>query len=211
MDTPLMASLYERFVLPRVLDFAMRQEPIRRQRVKVVPRATGRVLEIGIGSGRNLPFYDRGKVDSVIGLEPSAELRAMAERRARESGIDVEWIPLGSERIPLGDASVDTVLTTYTLCTIPGLDSALGEMRRVLRPGGRLLFSEHGQAPDADVRRWQDRLNPLWNRIGGGCNLNRPIADLVRRAGFEPEDIESAYLPGPRPMTWTTWGSALRA
>ncbi|MFM7736221.1 MAG: class I SAM-dependent methyltransferase, partial [Alphaproteobacteria bacterium] len=168
-------------------------------------------LEIGIGSGRNLPFYDRGKVDSVIGLEPSAELRAMAERRARESGIDVEWIPLGSERIPLGDESVDTVLTTYTLCTIPGLDSALGEMRRVLRPGGRLLFSEHGQAPDADVRRWQDRLNPLWNRIGGGCNLNRPIADLVRRAGFEPEDIESAYLPGPRPMTWTTWGSALRA
>lgn len=206
-----MASLYERFVLPRVLDFAMRQEPIRRQRVKVVPRATGRVLEIGIGSGRNLPFYDRRKVDSVIGLEPSAELRAMAERRARESGIDVEWIPLGSERIPLGDASVDTVLTTYTLCTIPGLDSAFGEMRRVLRPGGRLLFSEHGQAPDADVRRWQDRLNPLWNRIGGGCNLNRPIADLVRRAGFEPEDIESAYLPGPRPMTWTTWGSALRA
>lgn len=206
-----MASFYERLVLPRLLDFAMRQEPIRRQRAKVVPRATGRVLEVGIGSGRNLPFYDRTRVSSVIGLEPSPELRAMAEERAREAGLDVEWIPLGGESIPLDDASVDTVLTTYTLCTIGGVERALGEMRRVLRPGGLLLFSEHGRAPDADVRRWQDRLNPLWQRIGGGCNLNRPIADLVSRAGFEPQDLESMYVPGPRPMTWTTWGSALRA
>jgi len=206
-----MPSLYERHVLPRMLDFVMRQEPIMRQRAKVVPRASGRVLEIGIGSGLNLSFYDRTKVESVVGLDPSPELRAMAERRAREAGLDVEWIPLGGESIPLDDASVDTVLTTYTLCTIPGVERALGEMRRVLRPGGRLLFSEHGRAPDEGVRRWQDRLNPLWKRIGGGCNLNRPVEEMVRRGGFEPEDLQAMYLPGPRPMTWTTWGSALRA
>lgn len=204
-------GLYERFVLPRVLDFAMRQEPIMRQRAKVVPRAAGRVLEIGIGSGLNLAFYDRSRVDSLVGLDPSPELRAIAERRAREAGIDVEWIPLGGESIPLDEASVDTVLTTYTLCTIPGVERALGEMRRVLRPGGRLLFSEHGRAPDPGVKRWQDRLNPLWNRIGGGCNLNRPVEEMVRRGGFEPEAIEALYLPGPRPLTYTTWGSALRA
>ena len=206
-----MASLYDRFVLPKMLDFVMRQEPIMRQRAKVVPRATGRVLEIGIGSGLNLAFYDRDKIDSVVGLDPSPELRAMAERRAREAGLDVEWIPLGGESIPLDDASVDTVLTTYTLCTIPGVERALGEMHRVLRPGGRLLFSEHGRAPDEGVRRWQDRLNPLWKRFAGGCNLNRPVEELVRRAGFEPEGLEAMYLPGPRPMTHTTWGSALRA
>ncbi len=206
-----MPSLYERHVLPRMLDFVMRQEPIMRQRAKVVPRASGRVLEIGIGSGLNLSFYDRTKVESVVGLDPSPELRAMAERRAREAGLDVEWIPLGGESIPLDDASVDTVLTTYTLCTIPGVERALGEMRRVLRPGGRLLFSEHGRAPDEGVRRWQDRLNPLWKRIGGGCNLNRPVEEMVRRGGFEPEDLQAMYLPGPRPMTFTTWGSALRA
>lgn len=204
-------GLYERFVLPKVLDFAMRQEPIMRQRAKVVPRAAGRVLEIGIGSGLNLAFYDRSRVDSLVGLDPSPELRAIAERRAREAGIDVEWIPLGGESIPLDEASVDTVLTTYTLCTIPGVERALGEMRRVLRPGGRLLFSEHGRAPDPGVKRWQDRLNPLWNRIGGGCNLNRPVEEMVRRGGFEPEAIEALYLPGPRPLTYTTWGSALRA
>ncbi|MBU6280890.1 methyltransferase domain-containing protein [bacterium] len=204
-------GLYERFVLPRVLDFAMRQEPIMRQRAKVVPRAAGRVLEIGIGSGLNLAFYDRSRVDSLVGLDPSPELRAIAERRAREAGIDVEWIPLGGESIPLDEASVDTVLTTYTLCTIPAVERALGEMRRVLRPGGRLLFSEHGRAPDPGVKRWQDRLNPLWNRIGGGCNLNRPVEEMVRRGGFEPEAIEALYLPGPRPLTYTTWGSALRA
>ena len=206
-----MASFYERHVLPKVLDFAMRQEPIMRQRAKIVPRARGRVLEIGIGSGLNLSFYDRTRVDSVVGLDPSPELRAFAERRAREAGIDVEWIPLGGESIPLDDASVDTVLTTYTLCTIPGVERALGEMRRVLRPDGHLLFSEHGRAPDAAVRRWQNRLNPLWKRIGGGCNLNRPVADLVRQAGFEPESLEATYLPGPRPMTFTTWGAARRA
>jgi len=205
------ASFYERHVLPPVLDFVMRQEPIMRQRAKVVPEATGRVLEIGIGSGLNLALYDRDRVEAIIGLDPSSELREMARTRAREAGLDVEWIPLGGESIPLGDASVDTVVSTYTMCTIPGIERALAEMRRVLRPGGRLLFSEHGRAPDEGVRRWQDRLNPLWRRIGGGCNLNRPIDLLIRDAGFDLSRLDTMYVPGPRPMTWTYWGSATPA
>jgi ubiquinone/menaquinone biosynthesis C-methylase UbiE len=205
------ASFYERHVLPPVLDFVMRQEPIMRQRAKVVPEATGRVLEIGIGSGLNLALYDRDRVEAIIGLDPSSELREMARTRAREAGLDVEWIPLGGESIPLGDASVDTVVSTYTMCTIPGIERALAEMRRVLRPGGRLLFSEHGRAPDEGVRRWQDRLNPLWRRIGGGCNLNRPIDVLIRDAGFDLSRLDTMYVPGPRPMTWTYWGSATPA
>jgi ubiquinone/menaquinone biosynthesis C-methylase UbiE len=204
-------GLYERFLLPKVLDFAMRQEPIARQRAKVVPLATGRVLEIGIGSGLNLSFYDRAKLAKLWGLDPSLELQKVARKRAAEAGIDVEFLALSGEAIPLDDASVDTVVTTYTLCTIPDAPRALGEMRRVLRPGGQLLFSEHGRAPDASVVRWQDRLNPVWKKIGGGCNLNRPMAELIGDAGFAVRSLQTMYLPGPRPMTFTYWGSAERA
>ncbi|HZR82378.1 MAG TPA: class I SAM-dependent methyltransferase [Candidatus Binatia bacterium] len=206
-----MPSLYERYLLPRILDFAMRQKPIMRQRDKVVPLARGRVLEIGMGSGLNLAYYDRGKLEKLWGLEPSPELRAVAERRAREAGVSVEFVGLTGESIPLDDASVDTVVTTYTLCTIPDAERALLEMRRVLRPAGQLLFSEHGLAPDAPVARWQDRLNPLWRRIAGGCNLNRPIDELVRGAGFAIDPIDTMYLPGPRPFTFNYWGTATRA
>jgi ubiquinone/menaquinone biosynthesis C-methylase UbiE len=201
-------GVYERFVLPRVLDFAMRQEPISRQRAKVVPLASGRVLEIGIGSGLNLRYYERSRVEKLWGLDPSLELQKVARRRATEAGIDVEFLALSSESIPLDDASVDTVVTTYTLCTIPDAPRALQEMRRVLRPGGRMLFSEHGRAPDEGVKRWQDRLNPVWKKIGGGCNLNRPMADLIADAGFALRGLETMYLPGPRPMTYTYWGAA---
>jgi ubiquinone/menaquinone biosynthesis C-methylase UbiE len=201
-------GVYERFVLPRVLDFAMRQEPISRQRAKVVPLASGRVLEIGIGSGLNLRYYERSRVEKLWGLDPSLELQRVARRRATEAGIDVEFLALSSESIPLDDASVDTVVTTYTLCTIPDAPRALQEMRRVLRPGGRMLFSEHGRAPDEGVKRWQDRLNPVWKKIGGGCNLNRPMADLIADAGFALRGLETMYLPGPRPMTYTYWGAA---
>jgi ubiquinone/menaquinone biosynthesis C-methylase UbiE len=203
-----MASLYERFLLPRILDFAMRQKPIMRQRAKVVPLARGRVLEVGLGSGLNLSFYDRSQVETLLGLEPSPELRRRAEERARAAGVSVDFIGLDGQEIPLADKSVDTVVTTYTLCTIPDVMRALGEMRRVLVPGGALLFSEHGRAPDPSVVRWQDRLNPLWKRIGGGCNLNRPVGEMLERAGFTLERFDSMYLPGPRPMTYTSWGTA---
>jgi ubiquinone/menaquinone biosynthesis C-methylase UbiE len=204
-------GLYDRYVLPKVLDFAMRQKPITLQRQKVVPQASGRVLEIGIGSGLNLAFYDCTRVKKLLGLDPSEELRRLARERARAANVDVEFLGLPSEQIPLEDASVDTVLSTYTLCTIPDVARALGEMRRVLAPGGVLIFSEHGRAPDASVQRWQNRLDGVWGKIAGGCHLNRSIADLIGGAGFQIDSLDTMYLPGPRPFTYTFWGRASRA
>lgn len=201
-------SFYDRHILPHVINLACGMKPIRYQRKKVVPQARGRVLEIGIGSGLNLPFYDPAKVEMLWGLEPADEIRRMAEKAAIASPFPVEFIGLPGETIPLDAGSVDTVVTTYTLCTIPDAVAALREMRRVLKPGGQLLFSEHGRAPDAAVRRWQDRLTPLWKRIGGGCHLNRDIPELLRQGGFALPWLETMYIPGPRPMSFTYWGAA---
>jgi len=204
-------GLYSRYVLPRLLDLAMRDKPIMRQRAKVVPLAQGRVLEIGVGSGLNLSFYDKSKVDKVVGLDPSAELNVMARKRAAEAGIDVDWLALSSEKIPLPDSSIDSIVITYTMCTIPDVHSALLEMRRVMKPGSRMHFSEHGIAPDASVRRWQNRLNPVWGRIAGGCNINRNVPKMLEDAGLHIDEIETMYLPGPRPLTFNYWGSASKA
>ena len=204
-------GLYERWVLPRLLDYAMRQPPIPKQREKVVPQARGEVLEIGIGSGLNLAYYDKGRITRLWGVDPSMELRRKAVERAQEAEIDVEFIGLTGESIPLEDQSVDTVVTTFTLCTIPDPASALGEMYRVLRPGGELLFAEHGRAPDPDVRRLQDRINPIWKRFAGGCNLNRAIDSLVGDAGFDVQSLDKEYLPGPRIATFNYWGRGVRS
>lgn len=204
-------GLYDRYLLPKLLDFAMRQKPIMMQRQKVVPQAQGRVLEIGIGSGLNLGFYDRSRVAKLWGLDPSEELRRIAGERARAAGMDVEFLGLPGEQIPLEDASVDTVVSTYTLCTIPDVARALREMRRVLAPGGALVFSEHGRAPDESVARWQNRLDGMWGRVAGGCHLNREITALIRDAGFRIDALDTMYLPGPRPFTYTFWGRAARA
>jgi ubiquinone/menaquinone biosynthesis C-methylase UbiE len=204
-------GLYDRYVLPRMLDFTMRMEPIMRQRAKVVPLARGRVLEIGIGSGLNLSFYDKSKVQTVVGLDPSPELNVMAKKRASEAGIDVDWLALSSETIPLPDSSVDSIVITYTMCTIPDVHSALLEMRRVLKPGAMMHFSEHGLAPDASVRKWQNRLNSTWGKLAGGCNINRSVPTMLDDAGFRVEKIDTMYLPGPRPFTFTYWGSASKA
>lgn len=201
-------GFYDRHVLPHVINLACGVKPIRYQRQKVVPQAEGRVLEVGIGSGLNLPFYDPSKVEKLWGLEPAEEIRRMAEKKAAGAGFPVEFIGLPGEAIPLDAGSVDTVVTTYTLCTIPDAVAALREMHRVLRPGGRLLFSEHGRAPDAAVRRWQARLNPLWTRIAGGCRLDRDIPELLRAGGFAVDRLETMYVPGPRPLTFTYWGAA---
>ena len=204
-------GLYSRHVLPRIIDRTLQDRPMMRQRAKVVPLAHGRVLEVGIGSGLNLSFYDKGKVDKVVGLDPSPELQMKARRRAAEAGIEVEWLTLSGEKIPLPDGSVDSIVVTYTLCTIPDAHSALLEMRRVLKRGACLYFSEHGAAPDASVRKWQERLNPLWRRISGGCNMNRNIPKMLEDAGLQIESIDTIYLPGLRPLTYNYWGSASRA
>ena len=172
----------------------------------MIGAAEGQVIEIGIGSGLNLPFY-RPVVKEILAIEPAPKLVTMA-RRASRPEIRIKFIEASAEAIPIEDHSVDTVVTTWTLCTIPQAATALAEMRRVLRPGGRLLFVEHGLAPDASVRRWQDRLNPAWRRISGGCNLNRPIQAMIESAGFQIDRVETGYMPGPKPMAFIYEGSA---
>ena len=201
-------GIYERFVLPRLVDFVCARKPQMRQRPAVVSAASGEVLEIGFGSGLNLPFYDPGKVARLRALEPSDEMRSMARRRLENVPFPVEELVASAEEIPLADHSVDTVLVTYTLCTIPDAGRALAEMRRVLRAGGRLLFCEHGAAPDGEVLRWQNRLNPIWKRLSGGCNLNRPIPQLLETHGFRLREMTGEYVPGWRPGSFTYCGSA---
>ena len=205
-------GLYDRYLLPPLLSAAMSAKPITYQRRKVVPRAEGRVLEIGFGAGHNLPFYDATKVTHLWALEPSYEMRARAAERVAASPLAIEFLDLPSETIPLDGSAVDTVLVTYTLCTIPDVMKALGEMRRVLKPDGRMIFCEHGEAPDAGVKRWQERLTPVWKAIGGGCHLGRPIPRLIRDAGFRVDGLETMYLPGtPRFAGFNYWGMAARA
>ncbi len=199
---------YERHVLPWLVDLACSVRPVRRQRQKVVPLARGRVLEIGIGTGLNLAHYDRAVVETIVGLDPGVEMHPLARRRSRNAGLAVELVGLSAERIPFDDGSFDTVLVTYALCTIPDPLAALREMRRVLRPGGRLVFCEHGRAPDASVRRWQDRLTPVWGKLAGGCRLNRDIPALLGQAGFRSADLQQRYLAGPRALTYNYWGTA---
>ena len=202
-------GFYNRHILPRLLNAAMSARPITHQRRKVVPRAEGRVLEVGFGAGHNLPHYDASKVTHLWALEPAKEMRERAAERVAASPIEVEFLDLPGEQIPLDDEAADTVLITYTLCSIPDVHKALGEMRRVLKPQGSMIFCEHGEAPDANVKRWQDRLTPVWKAIGGGCHLGRPIPGLIRDAGFRVDDMETMYLPGtPRFAGFNYWGTA---
>lgn len=194
-------SLYNSYVLPRLIAGAMRDRRFTPYRQRLLAGVEGRVLEIGAGSGVNLPFYS-DRATEILGLEPHPKLRAMAE------GAGLRVIQGSAEAIPLDGASVDTVVSTWTICSIPDADAALREMRRVLRPGGRLLFVEHGLAPDAGVQRWQHRLTPLWKHIAGGCHLDRDIPELIRSAGFKIERLDTGHMQGPRPMTFMSEGSA---
>ena len=177
-------GFYSRHILPVLLDAAMDNKPITYQRKKVVPKAEGRVLEVGFGTGLNLAFYDPAKVTHLWALEPAAEVRARAAKRLAANTIPIEFLDLPGEQIPLEDNAADTVLITYTMCSIPDVAAALGQMRRVLKPGGRMLFCEHGKAPDASVERWQHRIEPVWKKIAGGCHLARPIPAADQRCGL---------------------------
>lgn len=199
---------YDKYVLPKLVHFTCGLKPTMRQREKVVPLARGRVLEVGAGSGLNFGFYDHTRVGKVWALDPSPELLRVARDAAAAAPFEVEFLGLPIEDVPLENDSVDTVLLTYTLCTIPDTTSALRQMSRVLRPGGELIFCEHGAAPDARVRRWQNRLNPVWRRLSGGCELNRSIPALIADGGFRIASLETMYIPGWRPASFNYWGTA---
>jgi SAM-dependent methyltransferase len=202
-------SLYEKYILPRFINCACGTKPITYQRRKVVPMASGQILEIGIGTGLNLQHYDPEKVEKVIGLDPSVASWELARKNNPDIEFPLEFIGLPGEEIPLDENSIDTVLVTFSLCTIPDPVKALEGMRRVLKPGGQLIFAEHGKAPDANVRKWQDRINPFWQVIAGGCQLNRDIPDLLNQGGFSITKMNTMYLPStPRIAGFNYWGIA---
>ena len=203
-------SLYEKYVLPKFLNCACGSKPVARQRERVVPLAEGKVLEIGIGSGLNLPFYDKTKVDEIWGLDPSEELSEMARAVAIQEGMEVNFISSGAEEIPLPDDHFDSVLITYTMCTIPEVIRANTEIRRVLKNQGKMIFCEHGAAPDDNIRKWQKRINPFWGKIAGGCNIDRNIPSLIQDSGFDIIEIEEMYLPNtPKIAGYNFWGYAV--
>ena len=201
-------GFYDKYLLPKLVHFACGQKPTMKQREKVIPLAEGLVLEIGIGSGLNIPFYDPEKVDHLWGIDPSREMWVIAKKNAKEHHLDAEFMESVAESIPLDDNAADTVVMTYTLCTIPDAYAALNDIRRVLKPGGRLIFCEHGEAPDEDVRRWQHRINPVWSKLAGGCNLNRPIPAYLEESGFNSNDMQTMYVPGWKPACFNYWGTA---
>lgn len=205
-------GFYETHILPHLLDKACSLASVTELRQQLVPQCQGTVLEVGMGSGLNLPFYDPARVDKLYGLEPSEAMRRKARHPIARAPLPVDWLGLPGEAIPLEDESVDTLLLTFTLCTIPDWHKALEQMHRVLRPDGQLLFLEHGQCPDVGVRTWQDRLTPVWKKLAGGCHLNRPIAELLSRGGFAIEKLENFYLPKtPRLAGYLYMGRALKA
>ena len=204
-----MASLYDRLVLPRLLKCACSAPPIMKQRAKIVPSAEGRVLELGIGMGLNLGLYDASKVESVTGVDPAPELRAIAEAAPRDPRLSVRVENGTAEALPFEAGSFDCVVCTFTLCSVHTPSTALAEARRVLKPGGRFLYCEHGLAPDADVAKWQRRIEPVWKHIAGGCHLARPVTSAIEAAGFTVRRRESMYLPRtPRFAGWNEWGEA---
>ncbi len=202
-------GFYDRRILPHIIHLVCGSAKIKAERLKVVPQAEGQVLEIGMGSGHNLALYDQDKVEQLWGLEPSAAMRQKARNNVEASGMEVTWLDLPSETIPLADESVDTVVLTFTLCSIADWRGALGEMGRVLKPQGKLLYCEHGYAPQGRVRRWQDRLNSSWKKIAGGCHLNRRIEDLLVESGFVLHSPQRGFVPGaPKFSSYIYWGCA---
>ncbi|WP_457551245.1 class I SAM-dependent methyltransferase [Desulfobacula sp.] len=202
-------KFYDQYILPKLTHWVCSQKNITLQRKKIIPQAKGKVLEIGIGSGLNLPFYNPEKVDFLWGLDPSIHLQKIAEKKSNDLPFKVNFIGLSGEEIPLGRNCADTVVVTYTLCSIPDVIKALKEMNRVLKPGGELLFCEHGKAPDDYVFQWQNRLNPIWKLISGGCNLNRPTPHLIEKGGFKIKVMDKGYMSDFKLASFNYWGVAV--
>lgn len=204
-------SFYEDKILPHIINCGCSNQPIMQLRSRVVPKAEGVVLEVGMGSGLNLKLYDPSKVTKVWGLEPSAGMRVKAKDNLQRSPVAVEWLDLPGERVPLDNETVDTIVLTYTLCTIADWSAALAQMYRVLKPGGKLLFCEHGRSPDRSVQQWQDRINPIWKKMFGGCNLNRPIVECIASAGFDVLELHNEYIAkAPRFAGYMFYGEAIK-
>ena len=200
---------YEKYLLPKLLDKCCSTKPINYQRNKIVHCVKGTVLEIGIGSGLNIPYYNKSNIHKVYGLDPSAELCEMAKMTASDHQIDINFLIDGAEEIKLSSNTIDTILVTYTLCSIPNLNESLKEIKRVMRPDAKILFCEHGIAPDLNIRKWQNRINPLWSKMFGGCNINRDIPLILSDSGFKVNNLQQMYLPStPKIVGYNYWGTA---
>ncbi len=202
-------TAYENYVLPKMLNCCCSTKPISYQRKKIVPEASGTILEIGIGSGLNIPYYQKSRVNKVIGLDPSEQLCKMAKKTADDNNFSIDFLVNGAEEIELPSNSIDTILLTYTLCSIPEPYIALKEIMRVMKSDGRILFCEHGIAPDEVVQKWQNRINPLWGKLFGGCNINRDIPNILKNGGFKINSLDKMYLPStPKIVGYNYWGEA---
>lgn len=203
-------GLYSKYVLPWAIDYACKMKPTSRQREKIIPHAFGNVLEIGIGSGLNLPYYSANDVKRVVGLDPSPEVW---DRRDPEMisalSVEVDFVEGTAVDMPFGAHEFDSAVVTYTLCSIGKLEVVFEELRRVLKPGGQLFFCEHGKAPDPNVFKWQKRLDPVWGVFSGGCSLVKDIPGIIRSSGFEIRDMDEMYVPGWRPGSYNYWGRAV--
>jgi ubiquinone/menaquinone biosynthesis C-methylase UbiE len=201
-------GLYSKYILPKVIDWTCKQNPNMKQREKIVPIAYGDVLEIGIGSGLNLSLYDKNKVTSITGIDPSEEIWKENRVDIKNLPFEFNFVKAKAENIPIDNNSIDSVVVTYSLCTIPDTILAFDELRRVIKPKGKLIFCEHGKAPNKAIARWQNLANPLWKMFSGGCNLNRDIPHLIKNNGFRINQMETMYIPGWKPASFNYWGTA---
>ena len=202
-------NFYDLHICPHIIDFFMNMNIIKKQRLKVIPNAKGKVLEIGIGSGSNLEFYDQNQVEKIYALDPHPKLADMTKKKADKLGIEVDFFPVKADKIPIEDHFFDTIVCTYTLCSIEDPIKALKEIKRVLSPSGQYIFSEHGLAPEENVVLWQNRLNPIQKVIGGGCNLNRNIPNLIEESGYKIDELNQGYIPGPKFISYHYWGHSV--
>ena len=200
---------YEKYILPKMLDCCCSTKPINYQRNKIVPKASGTILEVGIGSGLNIPFYQKSEIKKVYGLDPSEELCDMAKKTAQNLDISVDFLINGAEEINLKSDTIDTVLITYTMCSIPNINEALKEIKRVMKADAKFIFCEHGIAPDKNIMKWQNRINPLWSKLFGGCNINKDIPEILNTNGFKIKSLDQMYLPNtPKIVGYNYWGQA---